>query len=47
MSDISSADGLDPESLRAALAPAKTSATGLPPSGVPTTVAPSGDLGRG
>ena len=47
MSDISSADGLDPASLRAALAPPKSNATGLPPSGVPTTVAPNGDLGRG
>ena len=46
MSDISSADGLDPESLRRALAPPKTDVNGLPPSGVPTTVAPSGDLGR-
>ena len=46
MSDISSADGLDPESLRRALAPPKVGANGLPPSGVPTTLPPAGDLGR-
>jgi hypothetical protein len=46
MSDISSADGLDPASLRRALAPPKTGPGGLPPTGVPTTVAPSGDLGK-
>jgi len=46
MSDISSADGLDPASLRRALAPPKTNLDGLPPSGVPTTVPPAGDLGR-
>jgi hypothetical protein len=47
MSDISSADGLDPASLRRALAPPKADASGLPPSGVPTTVPPKVDLGRG
>jgi hypothetical protein len=47
MSDISSADGLDPASLRRALLPPRTTVTGLPPSGVPTTVTPNGDLGRG
>jgi hypothetical protein len=46
MSDISSADGLDPASLRRALAPPKTDFYDLPPTGVPTTVPPSGDLGR-
>jgi len=46
MSDISSADGLDPASLRRALAPPKIGAGDLPPTGVPTTVAPSGDLGK-
>jgi murein DD-endopeptidase MepM/ murein hydrolase activator NlpD len=47
MSDISSADGLDPASLRRALAPAPTGVSGLPSSGLPTTVAPKSDLGRG
>ena len=47
MSDISSADGLDPASLQRALAPVPTKVNGLPPSGVPTTVAPKVDLGRG
>ncbi len=46
MSDISSADGLDPASLRRALAPPKVGANGLPPTGVPTTLAPTEDLGR-
>jgi murein DD-endopeptidase MepM/ murein hydrolase activator NlpD len=45
MNDISSADGLDPASLRRALV--ARAPVGLPPSGVPTTVPPSGDLGRG
>jgi hypothetical protein len=45
MNDISSADGLDPASLRRALAPPKTAPAGLPQLGVPTT-APQGDLGR-
>src|SRR5213595_3211486 len=43
MSDISSADGLDPASLRRALAPPKPSITGLWSLGVPTA-APHGDL---
>ena len=47
MSDISSADGLDPASLQRALAPVPTNAKGLPPPGIPTTVAPKADLGRG
>ena len=47
MSDISSASGLDPASLRRALAPPKVGGeTGLPPTGVPTTLAPTEDLGR-
>jgi hypothetical protein len=46
MSDISSAEGLDPASLRRALAPPKTTPNGMPPSGVPTTVPPDGDLGK-
>jgi murein DD-endopeptidase MepM/ murein hydrolase activator NlpD len=46
VSDISSADGLDPASLRRALAPPRTDPNGLPPSGIPTTVPPKGDLGR-
>jgi murein DD-endopeptidase MepM/ murein hydrolase activator NlpD len=46
MTDISSADGLDPASLRRVLAPPKTDVEGLPLSPVPTTVPPAGDLGR-
>jgi hypothetical protein len=45
MSDISTADGLDPASLRRALAPVKPAA--LMQTLVPTTVAPAKDLGRG
>jgi murein DD-endopeptidase MepM/ murein hydrolase activator NlpD len=47
MADISSADGLDPRSLERALAPPRTAANGLPSSGLPTTVPPKGDLGKG
>jgi hypothetical protein len=46
MTDISSADGLDPASLRQVLAPPKTDAADLL-SLVPTTLPPTGDLGRG
>jgi murein DD-endopeptidase MepM/ murein hydrolase activator NlpD len=45
MSDISTADGLDPASLERALTPLKPSA--LMQTLVPTTPAPSKDLGRG
>jgi murein DD-endopeptidase MepM/ murein hydrolase activator NlpD len=45
MTDISTADGLDPSSLERALTPLKPSA--LMQTLVPTVVAPSGDLGRG
>jgi murein DD-endopeptidase MepM/ murein hydrolase activator NlpD len=45
MTDISSADGLDPGSLERALTPLKASA--LMQTLVPTVVAPAGDLGRG
>jgi hypothetical protein len=45
MSDISTADGLDPASLQRALAPVAPSA--LMQTLVPTTVAPTTDLGRG
>jgi murein DD-endopeptidase MepM/ murein hydrolase activator NlpD len=45
MTDISTADGLDPASLRRALAPLARSS--LMQTLVPTTVAPTGDLGRG
>jgi hypothetical protein len=45
MSDISSADGLDPASLERALTPLKLSA--LMQTLVPTQLAPSKDLGRG
>jgi murein DD-endopeptidase MepM/ murein hydrolase activator NlpD len=45
MSDISTADGLDPASLERALTPLKPSA--LMQTLVPTTPAPSTDLGRG
>ena len=45
MSDISTADGLDPASLRRALTPLKPSA--LMQTLVPTVAAPSRDLGRG
>jgi len=45
MSDISTADGLDPASLRRALTPLKPSA--LMQTLVPTQPAPTGDLGRG
>jgi murein DD-endopeptidase MepM/ murein hydrolase activator NlpD len=46
MADISSADGLDPKSLERALAPPRTQVNGLPPSAVPTTVPPKGDIGK-
>ena len=45
MTDISTADGLDPSSLRRALTPLKPSA--LMQTLVPTVPAPKGDLGRG
>jgi murein DD-endopeptidase MepM/ murein hydrolase activator NlpD len=45
MSDISTADGLDPASLERALTPVEPSA--LMQTLVPTVPAPSGDLGRG
>jgi murein DD-endopeptidase MepM/ murein hydrolase activator NlpD len=45
MHDISTADGLDPGSLRQALAPVERSS--LMQTLVPTAVAPSGDLGKG
>jgi murein DD-endopeptidase MepM/ murein hydrolase activator NlpD len=45
MTDISSADGLDPRSLERALTPVKASA--LMQTIVPTVVRPQGDLGRG
>ncbi len=45
MTDISTADGLDPASLQRALAPLRRSA--LMQTLVPTTVAPTTDLGRG
>jgi len=45
MSDISTADGLDPASLRRALTPLKPSA--LMQTLVPTVTAPKSDLGRG
>ena len=45
MTDISTADGLDPGSLQRALTPLARSA--LMQTLVPTTVAPKGDLGRG
>ena len=45
MSDISTADGLDPSSLERALTPLKPSA--LMQTLVPTVAAPTGDLGRG
>jgi murein DD-endopeptidase MepM/ murein hydrolase activator NlpD len=45
MTDISSADGLDPRSLEQALTPVKASA--LMQTIVPTVVVPKGDLGRG
>jgi murein DD-endopeptidase MepM/ murein hydrolase activator NlpD len=45
MTDISTADGLDPASLERALTPLKPSA--LMQTLVPTTNAPTGDLGRG
>jgi murein DD-endopeptidase MepM/ murein hydrolase activator NlpD len=45
MSDISTADGLDPSSLERALAPVRPSA--LMQTLVPTLPAPTGDLGRG
>jgi hypothetical protein len=45
MSDISTADGLDPASLRRALTPLKPSA--LMQTLVPTVTAPTSDLGRG
>ena len=45
MTDISTADGLDPASLERALTPLKASA--LMQTLVPTVVAPSTDLGRG
>jgi len=45
MSDISTADGLDPASLERALTPVKPSA--LMQTLVPTAPAPSKDLGRG
>jgi hypothetical protein len=45
MTDISTADGLDPSSLERALTPLKPSA--LMQTLVPTTVAPAADLGRG
>jgi murein DD-endopeptidase MepM/ murein hydrolase activator NlpD len=45
MTDISSADGLDPRSLERALTPVKASA--LMQTIVPTVVRPRGDLGRG
>ncbi len=45
MSDISTADGLDPASLERALTPLKSSA--LMQTLVPTTAAPKSDLGRG
>ena len=45
MTDISTADGLDPSSLQRALAPLRRSA--LMQTLVPTTVAPRTDLGRG
>jgi hypothetical protein len=45
MSDISTADGLDPASLQRALTPVAPSA--LMQTLVPTTVAPTTDLGRG
>jgi len=44
MHDISTADGLDPSSLKAALAPVDRSS--LMQTLVPTAVAPSGDLGK-
>jgi murein DD-endopeptidase MepM/ murein hydrolase activator NlpD len=45
MTDISSADGLDPRSLERALTPVKASA--LMQTLVPSVVVPKGDLGRG
>jgi hypothetical protein len=45
MSDISTADGLDPASLQRALTPLKPSA--LMQTLVPTQLAPTHDLGRG
>jgi hypothetical protein len=45
MTDISTADGLDPASLRRALTPLQRSA--LMQTLVPATAAPKGDLGRG
>jgi len=45
MTDISTADGLDPASLRRALTPLQRSA--LMQTLVPATAAPTGDLGRG
>ncbi|MFL5953951.1 MAG: hypothetical protein ACJ76I_07570 [Gaiellaceae bacterium] len=45
MSDISTADGLDPASLQRALTPVSPSA--LMQTLVPTTIAPTADLGRG
>jgi len=45
MSDISTADGLDPVSLQRALTPVKPSA--LMQTIVPTQLAPTRDLGRG
>jgi murein DD-endopeptidase MepM/ murein hydrolase activator NlpD len=45
VNDISTADGLDPASLRAAMAPVKQ--TALMQTLVPTPVAPTKDLGRG
>jgi hypothetical protein len=45
MSDISTADGLDPASLQRALTPLKPSA--LMQTLVPTQLAPTTDLGRG
>jgi murein DD-endopeptidase MepM/ murein hydrolase activator NlpD len=49
MTDISAADGLDPESLRRVLAPPKADVRALLKSAtqaIPTTLPPSGDLGR-
>jgi len=45
MTDISTADGLDPASLERALTPLKPSA--LMQTLVPSVVAPTADLGRG